>query len=229
MSDFVKLLNFDGDTFSGMKRDMNFVLQRLIGSMQEKGCQDGTMTLKIDVQLTREFVPNYNPEIPGESREIAKPKFGHKVTSQMQVKDEKKGNLDTEMELFMNEETGEYELRPVADTTQRSIFDADYRNVTDPEAEVIEPNIRPEYIEHPELPGEVADEYALPGPVEDYEDADESVYDDSKGYNPEDTQFTDETDLDVAWDGTEITSGSVEGETDIEDDEYRYDEPEEEE
>ena len=36
MSDFVKLLNFDGDTFSGMKRDMNFVLQRLIGSMQEK-------------------------------------------------------------------------------------------------------------------------------------------------------------------------------------------------
>ena len=44
----------------------------------------------------------------------------------------KKGNLDTEMELFLNEETGEYEMRPVADTTQRSIFDADYRDVTEP-------------------------------------------------------------------------------------------------
>lgn len=229
MSDFVKELNFDGDTFSGMKRDMNFVLQRLIGSMQEKGCQDGTMTLKIDVQLTREFVPNYNPAIPGESREIAKPKFSHKVTSQMQVKDEKKGNLDTEMELFMNEETGEYELRPVADTTQRSIFDADYRNVTDPEAAVIEPNIGPEYIEHPELPGEVADEYALPGPVGEYEDADESVYDDYTGDNPEDTPITDETDLNDAGDDIEITSGPEEDETDTEDDEYGYDEPEEEE
>ena len=39
MSEFVKELNFDCDTFSGMKRDMNFVLQRLIGNMQEKGCQ----------------------------------------------------------------------------------------------------------------------------------------------------------------------------------------------
>lgn len=225
----MKELNFDGDTFSGVKRDMNFVLQRLLGNMQEKGCQDGALTLKLSVSLVREFVPNYNPTIPGESREVAKPKFSHKVTSRMQVTDEKKGNLDTEMELFLNEETGEYEMRPVADTTQRSIFDADYRDVTEPGFAEIEPDIGPEYIEYPELPGEAADEYALPGPVGEYEDADESVYDDSTGDNPEDTQFTDETDLDVAWDGTEITSGSEEGETDIEDDEYRYDEPEEEE
>lgn len=182
MSDFVKELNFDGDTFNDMKRDMNFVLQRLLGNMQEKECQEGTLTLKLDVSLVREYVPNYNPNIPGESREIAKPKFSHKVTSQMKVEDMKKGNLDTEMELFLNEETGEYEMRPVADTTQRSIFDAD-----------------------------------------------ESVYDDSTGDNPEDTQFTDETDLDGAGDGTEITSGTEEDETDTEDDEYGYDEPEEEE
>lgn len=119
----MKELNFDGDTFNDMKRDMNFVLQRLLGNMQEKECQEGTLTLKLDVSLVREYVPNYNPNIPGESREIAKPKFSHKVTSQMKVEDMKKGNLDTEMELFLNEETGEYEMRPVADTTQRSIFD----------------------------------------------------------------------------------------------------------
>lgn len=229
MSDFVKELNFDGDTFNDMKRDMNFVLQRLLGNMQEKECQEGTLTLKLDVSLVREYVPNYNPNIPGESREIAKPKFSHKVTSQMKVEDMKKGNLDTEMKLFLNEETGEYEMRPVADTTQRSIFDADYRDVTEPGPAGIEPDIGPEYIEHPELPGEVADEHALPGPVEEYEDADESVYDDSTGDNPGDTQFTDETDLDGAGDGTEITSDFEEDETDTEDDEYGYDEPEEEE
>lgn len=141
MSEFVKELNFDCDTFSGMKRDMNFVLQRLIGNMQEKGCQNGTLTLKLDVSLIREFVPNYNPEIPGE----------------------------------------------------------------------------------------VSDETALPGPVEVYEDAEDIVYDDSADDRAEDTQFTDETDLDGAGDGTEITSDFEEDETDTEDDEYGYDEPEEEE
>lgn len=53
MSDFVKELNFDGDTFNDMKRDMNFVLQRLLGNMQEKECQEGTLTLKLDVSLKR--------------------------------------------------------------------------------------------------------------------------------------------------------------------------------
>lgn len=76
MSDFVKELNFDGDTFNDMKRDMNIVLQRLLGNMQEKECQEGTLTLKLDVSLVREYVPNYNPNIPGESREIAKPTCG---------------------------------------------------------------------------------------------------------------------------------------------------------
>ncbi len=227
MSDFVKELNFDGDTFNDMKRDMNFVLQRLLGNMQEKECQEGTLTLKLDVSLMREYVPNYNPNIPGESREIAKPKFSHKVTSQMKVEDMKKGNLDTEMELFLNEETGEYEMRPVADTTQRSIFDADYRDVTEPGPAGIEPDVGPEYIEHPELPGEVADETALPGPVEGYENAEDSVYDDSADDRTEDTQIIEEVDLDNAGDCTESTSDSESEETDTEDD-YEYDDPEEE-
>lgn len=33
--EFEKRLDFDSDTFEEMKRDMNFVLQRLIGNMQE--------------------------------------------------------------------------------------------------------------------------------------------------------------------------------------------------
>ena len=223
MSDFVKELNFDSDTFGNIKRDMNFVLQRLIGNMQDKDSSDGSMTVKIDVQLVNEWVPNYNPEIEGESRKVSKPKFKHKVTSQVQIKDEKAGNLDTEMELFFNEETGEYEMRPVADTTQRSFFDADYREASGGTA-AIEPETGQAYIEHPELPGVVADEGALPGPIdydEDYEEADESVYGDSESFSNEDTQITDEVDLEEAGD-------SNEGTEDVIDDDYDYDEPEEE-
>lgn len=121
MSDFVKELNFDGDTFNDMKRDMNFVLQRLLGNMQEKECQEGTLTLKLDVSLVREYVPNYNPNIPGESREIAKPKFSHKVTSQMKVEDMKKGNLDTEMELFLTEKRYDRDGRIASYSSDRKL------------------------------------------------------------------------------------------------------------
>lgn len=230
MSDFVKELNFDGDTFNDMKRDMNFVLQRLLGNMQEKECQEGTLTLKLDVSLVREYVPNYNPNIPGESREIAKPKFSHKVTSQMKVEDMKKGNLDTEMELFLNEETGEYEMRPVADTSQKTIFDSDYGFFgDDPTQKQLGPDIAPDYIEFPALPGDVVDETALPEPADDCEESNDDVQNDSTVDTSEGTQFSGADDLNDAGDGTEITSGTEEDETDTEDDEYGYDEPEEEE
>lgn len=37
MDKFMKALDFDSDTLGNVKRDMNFVLQRLIGNMMEKG------------------------------------------------------------------------------------------------------------------------------------------------------------------------------------------------
>lgn len=46
MSDFVKELNFDGDTFNDMKRDMNFVLQRMTAEA-EKQKQEGKSNGKI--------------------------------------------------------------------------------------------------------------------------------------------------------------------------------------
>lgn len=49
MQDFVKKLDFDSDTFENIKKDMNFILQRLICNMQEKECSEGSITLKLDV------------------------------------------------------------------------------------------------------------------------------------------------------------------------------------
>ena len=71
MSDeFEKKLDFDSDTFEEMKKDMNFVLQRLIGNMQEKGSDEGSMTLKIDVTMVKEFIPNYDPDIKGDRKSV---------------------------------------------------------------------------------------------------------------------------------------------------------------
>ena len=135
MNDFDKKLDFDSNTFENMKHDMNFVLQRLLGNMIEKQSNEGSMTIKIDVTMVKEFIPNYDPKIKGESREISKPQFKHKVTSAVKITDEKGGNLNNEMEMVMDEETGCYVLQPIANTQQRSIFDSDFQKKENEENE----------------------------------------------------------------------------------------------
>lgn len=210
MSDYVKHLNFESDTFSDMKRDMNFVLQRLLGNMQEKGATEGSMTLKVDISLTNEYIPNYVPEVEGESRKISKPKFKHKVTSAVQIKDEKSGNLDTEMELTFDEESGEYVMQPVANTEQRTIFDKDFQdNMNSPEqAEEDKPAGIPQ----------------LPGPEEDNViDGDYKEVEDSAG--SEDADQEDEEIEDITDEIMKDMESGLEDEEDTDD--YDYDDPEE--
>lgn len=210
MSDYVKHLNFESDTFSDMKRDMNFVLQRLLGNMQEKGATEGSMTLKVDISLTNEYIPNYDPEVEGESRKISKPKFKHKVTSAVQIKDEKSGNLDTEMELTFDEESGEYVMQPVANTEQRTIFDKDFQdNMNSPEQEE---------------EGKSAGIPQLPGPEEDNViDGDYKEVEDSAG--PEDADREDEEIEDITDEIMKDMESGMEEEEDTDD--YDYDDPEE--
>lgn len=210
MSDYVKHLNFESDTFSDMKRDMNFVLQRLLGNMQEKGATEGSMTLKVDISLTNEYIPNYDPEVEGESRKISKPKFKHKVTSAVQIKDEKSGNLGTEMELTFDEESGEYVMQPVANTEQRTIFDKDFQdNMNSPEqAEEDKPAGIPQ----------------LPGPEEDNViDGDYKEVEDSAG--SEDADQEDEEIEDITDEIMKDMESGLEDEEDTDD--YDYDDPEE--
>lgn len=51
--EYIKRLDFDSDTFEAMKTDMNFILQRMIGSMIEKDSTEGSMTIKIDVNMVQ--------------------------------------------------------------------------------------------------------------------------------------------------------------------------------
>ena len=121
MDKFVKELDFNSDTFANVKRDMNFVLQRLIGNMLEKGSTNGSFTLKIDVSFTQEYIPNYDPKVEGESRKINKPSFKHKVTSTVQIADKKDGNMDTE-----EEPKGIPQLPGPTEAEDEDVIDAEY-------------------------------------------------------------------------------------------------------
>lgn len=170
MNDFDKKLDFDSDTFENMKHDMNFVLQRLLGNMIEKQSNEGSMTIKIDVTMVKEFIPNYDPNIKGESREISKPQFKHKVTSAVKITDEKGGNLNNEMEMVMDEETGCYVLQPIANTQQRTIFDSYFMQGQKQEGEGNEDIIDGTYIDADVRP-------ALPGPADEEKPAEEEETD----------------------------------------------------
>ena len=92
------------------------------------------------MDLLRVEVDNFDPAIEGAKRQMISPKFSFKVSTAMQVKNEDKQNFNAEgLELVLDEVTGEYILRPVSNTSQRSIFDADYREVVEPEKDEEDP------------------------------------------------------------------------------------------
>lgn len=53
MDKFMKALDFDSDTLGNAKRDVNFVLQRLIGNMVEKGSTNGMQEKFVPVKTVR--------------------------------------------------------------------------------------------------------------------------------------------------------------------------------
>ena len=190
MNDFDKKLDFDSNTFENMKHDMNFVLQRLLGNMIEKQSNEGSMTIKIDVTMVKEFIPNYDPNIKGESREISKPQFKHKVTSAVKITDEKGGNLNNEMEMVMDEETGCYVLQPIANTQQRTIFDSDFMQGQKQEGEGNEDIIDGTYIDadvRPALPGPADEEKPAETEETDTQPTEEETQSEENGKEPGDT------------------------------------------
>ena len=119
------LLSLDGTTFSAMKKDFDDVLNRTIGNMQMKGASDATITLKLDVSITK-GITNVN----GMNRDYNKPAFKHQVSSVLQIKDKATGQLAGEMVLEWDDDAEKFVLRRV-DDGQTSLFDDDYDDCDD--------------------------------------------------------------------------------------------------
>ena len=119
------LLSLDGATFSAMKKYFDDVLNRTIGNMQMKGASDATITLKMDVSITK-GITNIN----GTNMDYNKPAFKHQVSSVLQIKDKATGQLAGEMVLEWDDDAEKFVLRRV-DDGQTSLFDDDYEDCDD--------------------------------------------------------------------------------------------------
>ena len=81
-----KPITMESDTFAAMKQDMTVSLNRLLKNMQEYGSDKAALTVKLTVTLEDQELDN------GEQGTV--PKFEHKVSSTVQIKDETEGELD---------------------------------------------------------------------------------------------------------------------------------------
>lgn len=162
MKDY-KELTLEGETFEGARNSFNKVLQKLLKQMSESNTEEGTIQLKVDVQLDRDTIDVYGDHGQEGAREIRMPKFSHKVASQITIKDEAKGSTDPQMELVWDEEKVCYVLKYVSNTAQRSFFDDDMKDqfmgesepalnppppigLPDPEDKVIKYHYKREYL-----------------------------------------------------------------------------------
>lgn len=204
-------LTLDGEVFENARANFDLLFQRLLKNMEKNNSDEGSITLKVDLQMVEDFVPDDN----GDSQKILKPIIKHKITTAVPVKDSFDGKKDTGMNLVWDDELKRYVLKYISIGGQRSIFDSDY-----------EENMHE---------GTVVDEdHALPGPSNILPNPEDAIYVDAEDIKDEaengeiqadesvDEEVTAESGENTPQDDTEVTDTSEE---DFED--YGYNDPEE--
>lgn len=240
--DNIKDLYLEAEVFEDARQKFNAVLQRLFKSMADTNSSDGSITLKMDVNMKRELIPNNDPEIKGSTREIMLPDFGYKVSSAISVKEEEKGNNNPQMELVWNEEQQKFVLQYVANTTQRSIFDSDFQeNMSGKKAgdgqDGIETSTERDYLAVAQIAGPVEDQNTDSQDIVDGdfrelgEDADGTETEDSTDESQGDTSSgVSEEEEQSGEDAGRVDPAEADsyedGEENQEDDGYEYEEPE---
>lgn len=76
----IRDLFLEDETFEDARQKFNTVLQRLFRSMIDTESNEGSITLKMDVSMQTEYIPNHDPDIKGESRCVRLPQFAYKVS-----------------------------------------------------------------------------------------------------------------------------------------------------
>lgn len=149
-------LKIEGEIFDDLRKDINMALQKALKEMTDKDSDEGKISIAIDIKLDKESIPDYSSGQEGKPRDIVKPRFLHKVAHAINIKGERKGGINPEMAMVQDEDDKELVLTYVNNTEQRSIFDDDIQ-------ETMNRNSSEENL----IEGVVADETALPGPIED--------------------------------------------------------------
>lgn len=104
-------LTLEGIAFNGLKSDFNTMLRKTLNKMCQKESEQAEISVKVKISFEKI-----------EDMGIIKPKFDHKVSSAIQIKDEVSGCLKGDYMLAWDSSKNEYVMKPIKDK-QVSIFD----------------------------------------------------------------------------------------------------------
>lgn len=121
-NDNIKELRITSEVFEDARNKFDGVLQKLFKTMLESRSDEGSITMKIDVQLKTTEIPDSRT---GENREINVPVFGCKVSSNVALKNKEEAISSPEMELIFDDESMSYKLTYISNTDQKTIWDDD--------------------------------------------------------------------------------------------------------
>lgn len=210
-------MTLESDTFQAARETFNLMLQKLFKKMEQSDMDEGSIDLKISIELNEDYVPKDD----GTTVRIKKPLIKHKISTVVPVKDSVDGKRDTGMRLVHDENLKRYVLKYVSTGGQMNIFDMEQQAEND--ADIVDS-------ETPAIEGQPT--YFLPDNQTDAkseEPQEEEQNSETDGIMTVPDNVDEETDTDVPSGGYGSTDDSGMPLPFSEDDDYYpYDEPMEE-
>lgn len=198
-------LTLDSEMFATVRANFDLLFQRLIKKMMDNDSEDGSITLKVDVELENQWVPEEG-EHSGNEKLVHKPTIKHKVTTAVPVKDSMDGKKIPNMELVYDEKLKRYVLKYITGGDQMTIFDKEIQDQMGEDVSDSEPI---------GIAGPLDDAHSLP---ENIIDADYTEVESGKAEDVDDSQESEELDVEMDEQDAEY----------VPQDEYEYEEPDEE-
>ena len=187
-------MKIESDVFQQARDNFNLYLQRLFDGMKKNNSSEGSITLKVDINMEMDFVSDGQ----GGTTEINKPVLKQKVAIAVPLKDHIDSKKDTGMNLVWDEELRRFVLRYINEGGQKTLFDPDY-----------EENLHGENSD----PDESA---MLPGPTNALPDNGGAIDADFTEVNEQDEENTEPTEKEAPGSDTEASDSTG-------DNDYEYD------
>jgi len=106
-------LTLESNTFNALKVDFDNVLKKTLSNMQEKGSEAAEVKLNLKISFEKGEQSDIQINDLDGKREVIIPRFDHKVSSVLQIKDEASGTLGGGYELLFDKVRREYVMREI--------------------------------------------------------------------------------------------------------------------
>lgn len=108
-------VQIESDVFNCLRLDFNFMVEKLIKNILNKGQEEGDITIKVNVRLNE--VPDINENL------VTSPMISHKISSTLKITESKDGFFGGKNELYWDEYDQIYKVKPIDDGQGSLDFD----------------------------------------------------------------------------------------------------------